>query len=83
MFQLTKVLSVSSAKCFECQGEGQIASQYSTKRNMLMEKNKVINKEEDENYDKDFEIEEGEIYIGKLLMVKRMLEIQVKEEDAP
>ncbi|XP_050875736.1 uncharacterized protein LOC127079398 [Lathyrus oleraceus] len=74
----SSVSTNKSVKCFKCQGQGHIASQCPTKRTMLMEENEEIVEEEDGDYDEEFE---EEIPSGDLLMVRRMLESQIKEED--
>ena len=74
----SSVSTNKSVKCFKCQGQGHIASQCPTKRTMLMEENEEIVEEEDGDYDEEFE---EEIPSGDLLMVRRMLGSQIKEED--
>src|SRR3954464_6916231 len=74
----SSVSTNKNVKCFKCQGQGHIASQCPTKRTMLMEENEEIIEEEDGNYDEEFE---EEIPSGDLLMVRRMLGSQIKEED--
>lgn len=74
----SSVSTNKSVKCFKCQGQGHIASQCPTKRTMLMEENEEIGEEEDGDYDEEFE---EEIPSGDLLMVRRMLGSQIKEED--
>ncbi|XP_050908979.1 uncharacterized protein LOC127122728 [Lathyrus oleraceus] len=74
----SSVSTNKSVKCFKCQGQGHIASQCPTKRTMLMEENEEIVEEEDGDYDEEFE---EEILSGDLLMVRRMLGSQIKEED--
>ncbi|XP_050885826.1 uncharacterized protein LOC127091276 [Lathyrus oleraceus] len=74
----SSVSTNKSVKCFKCQGQRHIASQCPTKRTMLMEENEEIVEEEDGDYDEEFE---EEIPSGDLLMVRRMLGSQIKEED--
>ena len=71
--------------CFKCQGRGHIASQCLNKRVMVMRDNGEIktNNESDCDSMPSLEDAEGEEYNvqGELLVVRRALSVQAKEDD--
>lgn len=77
----SSVSTNKNVKYFKCQDQRHIASECPTKRTMLMEENEEIVEEEDDDYEEDLEEDEEEIPSEDLLMVRRMLGNQIKEED--
>ena len=77
----SQVVSTNRAiKCFKCQGLGHIASQCPTKRIMIVEEVEDEDKGAEE-HEKVCDEEEAQIRSGELLMMKRLLEAVVKEEE--
>ena len=72
-------------KCFKCQGRGNLTSQCPNKRVMVMRDNGEIetNNESDYDYMPSLEDADDEEYAvqGELLVVRRALSVQAKEDD--
>jgi hypothetical protein len=75
-------------KCFKCQGRGHIASQYVNKRVMVINAQGELESENEEEVDdddipplEDADDEQNDV-VGDLLVARRVLNVQVKEEES-
>ena len=74
-------------KCFHCLGVGHIASQCPNKRTMIMRVNRKVGKESESEDDQMLPLEDAsdnnEDYAveGELLVVRRALNVEIKEDD--
>ncbi|KAF1885929.1 hypothetical protein Lal_00002537 [Lupinus albus] len=67
-------------KCFKCLGHGHIASQCPTKRTMVFRNGAVVSESETSSTEEESD-EEARMPEGDLLMVRRLLGSQVKEDE--
>lgn len=73
-------------KCFRCQGRGHVASQCPNKRALIMQEDgEIVTEDEDSDTESILPLEDGdnEEYAaqGELLVARRALSVQVKEDD--
>ena len=72
-------------KCFKCQGRGHIASQCPKKRVMVLKEDGEVESEGEDNIESmpllDDVDEEENIAQGEMLVARRALSVQVKEDD--